>query len=89
MRRSCYCDWCRHKAIPRLHKLRSGIRGESPDPTEERIICELARAAGIAYARIDTAEHERTIAELRRNVTELERENNALGQLLHPSERPA
>ena len=40
--------------------------GESPDPTEERIICELARAAGIAYARIDAAGLEREIIELKR-----------------------
>lgn len=39
--------------------------GESPDPTEERIICALASAAGIAYARIDATELKRTVIELR------------------------
>jgi hypothetical protein len=42
--------------------------GESPDPTEERIICDLARAAGIAYARIDATLLERENTELRRTL---------------------
>ena len=49
--------------------------GESPDPTEERIICELARAAGIAYARID--------------ATNLERENIELKKTLQAVQQPA
>jgi hypothetical protein len=42
--------------------------GESPDPTEERIIRELARAAGIAYARIDATNLERENIELKRTL---------------------
>jgi hypothetical protein len=47
--------------------------GESPDPTEERIICELARAAGIAYARIDATNLERENIELRRSLQAVQR----------------
>lgn len=46
--------------------------GESPDPTEERLLGELARAAGIAYARIESGEKERTIVELRRRLEAIE-----------------
>jgi len=70
--------WCfdRLEAIVLVGRHRNG---ESPDPTEERIIRELARAAGIAYARITTAEHERTIVELRQKNSALEEKLHATG----------
>ncbi len=47
--------------------------GESPDPAEERVIRDLAQAAGTAYARIATAERDRTIATQERTIAELQR----------------
>lgn len=42
--------------------------GESPDPTEERLICDLARAAGVAHARIEASALEREVIELKRTL---------------------